>query len=378
MTRKAHECELAARLTGKNFNVFKILDLRTAEVRTHSAFIAELLNPQGSHGQGATYLRLFLDHLQVRPEAFSPDRAKAKVEYCIGPVVLEDGKERGGRIDILLTDESNRHILIENKIWAGDGEKQLLRYHRFDEKAVLLYLTLGGREPEKTSTGGHYCHHRCLSYQTNIRDWLEECHKASVSLPVVRESIVQYKHLICELTNQATGDKVKDEAKNLILDHPELADAVALLGEAWQGILQKVKADFDELTKDSNTWFHGDGGVVKIRRSMPSDCGGVVVAFHIEGATKADAQRYAVVLQSIVEAGMVAAENGNYNKSNYWNIGWYWPKGFKTGGGIESLPKEQVIKFHKDRADLVAFASDISKRAEAVTEELLAKMKATV
>ena len=51
--------ELAAKLTGENFNVFEILGLNTCEVRTHSAFIAELLDPSGVHGQGDTFLRLF-------------------------------------------------------------------------------------------------------------------------------------------------------------------------------------------------------------------------------------------------------------------------------------------------------------------------------
>lgn len=35
------------RSRGELFNVFKILKLDTDETRTHSAFIAELLNPEG-------------------------------------------------------------------------------------------------------------------------------------------------------------------------------------------------------------------------------------------------------------------------------------------------------------------------------------------
>ena len=40
-----------AELTGENFNIFKILKMETKEVKTHSAFLAELLNPKGSNGQ---------------------------------------------------------------------------------------------------------------------------------------------------------------------------------------------------------------------------------------------------------------------------------------------------------------------------------------
>lgn len=40
------------RKRGELFNIFNVLDLRTNEVRIHSAFIAELLNPDGNHGLG--------------------------------------------------------------------------------------------------------------------------------------------------------------------------------------------------------------------------------------------------------------------------------------------------------------------------------------
>lgn len=43
--------EEIAKLTGENFNIFQILGLQTSEVRLHSAFLAELLNSKGLHGQ---------------------------------------------------------------------------------------------------------------------------------------------------------------------------------------------------------------------------------------------------------------------------------------------------------------------------------------
>ena len=35
---------------GEYYNIFKTLGLQTSEVRLHSAFLAELLNPEGAHG----------------------------------------------------------------------------------------------------------------------------------------------------------------------------------------------------------------------------------------------------------------------------------------------------------------------------------------
>ena len=37
------------RKRGENFNIFKVLGLSSSEVRLHSAFLAELLNPNGDH-----------------------------------------------------------------------------------------------------------------------------------------------------------------------------------------------------------------------------------------------------------------------------------------------------------------------------------------
>ena len=45
---------------GDFFNVFNILGLRSNETRTHSAFLAELLKPNGSHGMGDAYLKSFI------------------------------------------------------------------------------------------------------------------------------------------------------------------------------------------------------------------------------------------------------------------------------------------------------------------------------
>ena len=122
-------------LKGENFNLFDILDRRTDEVKTHSAMIAELLNPQGSHGLGDVFLNLFLNLINTK-FAEETNRITIQVtketsvfvEYPIGEI--KDDEVIGGRIDILLTNE-RFNICIENKILANDQPLQLLRYHNF-------------------------------------------------------------------------------------------------------------------------------------------------------------------------------------------------------------------------------------------------------
>ena len=50
-----------AKITGENFNIFRILKIEANEVRTHSAFIAELLRTSGSHGQNSAFLKIFIN-----------------------------------------------------------------------------------------------------------------------------------------------------------------------------------------------------------------------------------------------------------------------------------------------------------------------------
>lgn len=200
-------------LSGENFNVFRILKLESKEVRTHSAFLGELLNPAGSHGMKDIFLKLFIEQIGF-PE-FDTDSAKLIVEKYIGQIDAD--YLQGGRIDIYL-ESKDQYLFIENKIYAIDQRNQLLRYYKHKPKAKLLYLTLKGDEyaaaNDDMQAGKHY--HQ-LSYRDDITQWLVRCHQAAAAHPIVRETILQYSHLINDLTGKNTSDFMKEETKQLLL-----------------------------------------------------------------------------------------------------------------------------------------------------------------
>lgn len=185
------------RIRGENFNVFSVLGLSTSEVRLHSAFLGELLNPNGDHGLGDGFLKAFVDTIikQVDPEfEIDTKTCKVSVEYPIGEI-SEDYTE-GGRIDLLIRDDNNHAIIIENKINAGDQYKQLLRYQNFAKKNslkyVLLYLTLDSKEASEYSTNNQVDYFR-ISYKEYIYQWLNHCISIAALFPRVRETIAQYQ-----------------------------------------------------------------------------------------------------------------------------------------------------------------------------------------
>ena len=237
-----------AELTGENFNIFQILKVGSSETRLHSAIIAELLNPYGAHGQKDVFLKLFLE--QVKEETglqlkLDTEEASVEIEKYIG--VIDDNYCNGGRIDIVLTDKEKRRIIIENKIYAFDQKKQLVRYWNFDKKAIILYLTIDGKIPSDYSTDlllEKDKDYFTVSYQKTILEWLRACQKESHNLPIIRETLKQYKYLLNILTNQTTNNKMNEDIKALILKDQDNFVSLQIIYSSYQELLVEIKANF--------------------------------------------------------------------------------------------------------------------------------------
>ncbi|UPL50215.1 PDDEXK-like family protein [Hymenobacter sublimis] len=230
--------------TGEQFNIFHILGLQTAEVRTHSAFLAELLNPEGSHGHQGAFLDLFVQQLGF-PD-FNTRAATVEIEKHIG-FISEDGLE-GGRIDICLFQLGGHAIFIENKIYAGDQKNQLLRYHTYSPDAKLIYLTLDGSVPGEHSTGGALLPEavHTLSYAVDIVAWLEACRKEAAMQPLVRETLTQYINLIKRLTGQSTNRRMMEEVKHLLLTSPDTLAGAQHISHAFSQLRSEIQKELFE------------------------------------------------------------------------------------------------------------------------------------
>lgn len=252
--------EEISKRTGENFNIFKILNLQANEVRLHSTFLAELLKPNGTHGQGPIFLKLFkdtvIDEFHDNWE-FDYESVTVKTESYAGKI-SKDSQE-GGRLDLFLTDKNKRSIIIENKIYAANQENQLIRYHKHDEKALLLYLNLNGKVEknfhEKVAPnlkeGEDYF---IISYREHIVKWLDLCLKETVLLPNVRETLSQYIQIIKVLTNLSTSNAMNSEIMELIVSKPELFVSIEQMLKSYKSLRKKIRKNiFDELDKRLTT-----------------------------------------------------------------------------------------------------------------------------
>lgn len=220
--------EEIAREKGENFYIFKILNLETRENQTHSAFLREILDPQGLHEMGTVFLNHFLSLIKtILPDQnqkikildqINSENCKVRTEHSIGKTDLIE--KTGGRLDIFIKDKGGFNIIIENKIHAGDQEAQIERYCKHEKNnSVVFYLTLEGDEPVLKSKGSLESGDDffLLSYREHIINWLELCLKEATDKPILRETIKQYIILLKKLTNQLTNQKMEDEIKKLMI-----------------------------------------------------------------------------------------------------------------------------------------------------------------
>ena len=248
---------------GENFNVFKVLKQSRVEL-SHSAFIAELLNPKGSHGMQDAFLKAFVQQL-AGDLPLNTMLAKVTVEKSIGNKT-EDETE-GGRMDILVEDPHGHAIIIENKIDAPDQTNQLLRYDHYAKAHYqdyrLLYLTKDGKAAPNSSTGGKELEYLQVSYQTDMLKWLNACVGLAACHPLIRETIRQYITNLKEILNLMETNKFIEIATS----DKNVDATLAIIENAWS-IENQIRKQFIEslvqIAKDKGLECEVDDGLYEL------------------------------------------------------------------------------------------------------------------
>ncbi len=210
--------DLINKKTGGYYNIFDITDIIYQETKICKV-IYEFINPIGSHYQGNTYLKLFVEsvlHMDI------PDE-----EYRDTKVYREFGTEENRRIDLAIK-TSNHFIPIEVKIYANDQKDQCHDCFQKARNAKVFYLTLHGNSPSEYSAAGltkseagyeEVCN---ISFENEILTWLSKCleNKDTIRIAPIREIVVQLMSAVRKLTNQVEEGK-ELEIQNLIMSSSE-------------------------------------------------------------------------------------------------------------------------------------------------------------
>lgn len=242
------------------YNLFSVLRSDSDEVRLHSRFLSDILNPKGSHNHGKAFLVDFLQRQSIN----ITDDIKVDCEYK--------------NIDILIRSHDTA-VIIENKIYAGDQDKQLHRYYQTlrnegYKDIHLFYLTLDGKSPSPDSIGGLKKEVGNLSYREDIHDWIGRCTELAVRNAPLREALIQYTSLINNLTNRVDNMEHLEQLKKFLLMDDNLL-SINELNQAyeeviidaqlamWEMLGQKMAEQFGELSSDSIAHHHDARTCVK-------------------------------------------------------------------------------------------------------------------
>ena len=262
-------CEATKDIKQEKAEAFDVIGTCIGTQETiHSKFLAELLNPHGSHGLGSAFLKAFYEQIglkdfhsegySVRTEVICKEKGKKKEQEKDN-----EGQESNGRTDIVIKN-SKELVVIENKIYAKDQQDQLQKYdawmkdeHPEDNGKVLLYLTLDGHE---ASDPGNTSYKR-ISYKNHILRWLEKCiYIAEENNAFTKATLVQYKELIKKLTGEHMDPSMKDAVTSATTANAQNYLAAALTAKAFDGIHQNVLRDIvkkasEETRNEENEWL---------------------------------------------------------------------------------------------------------------------------
>ena len=211
----------ARKKRGQNdFNPLLCVQKLDDEVNMHSGFLYALLNPYGEHYQDDLFLKLFVKSIGLQEWFGSTSGAE----------VYKEKK----RIDIHITN-GNKHIIIENKINAGDQDRQIERYieaiAEVDssdglesneressveyENIAVVYLAPHIKEPEVKSLGkwkiqgeflvdddNNQVGFKAISYDNEMIDWLDSALNEAGGISNLRMAIKCYADVVKRLTGQ--------------------------------------------------------------------------------------------------------------------------------------------------------------------------------
>lgn len=197
-----------------DYNLFTSLLDVSDEVRLHTRFIYSLLNPEGSHYQGNLFLRKFISAAGIESFGLDTENAKVLKEHMY--------------IDLYITD-GYKHIIIENKIYAGDQEGQISKYiskiqseeelkpEDIFKRIYVIYLSLDRVSPSKVSladytlsdnilqNGSSKVGFKSIHYNNEMMEWLNDSQKEVANLTNLNQVIEQYKEVVLLINNKYKG-----------------------------------------------------------------------------------------------------------------------------------------------------------------------------
>lgn len=175
----AHLDEYRRRVEPQLASEFNVLRYARTDEMGLSQILADLLDPKGPHGQGARFLKCFLERYWPERTAIGP-HVKVRTETATDRIA-----QRQRRIDIEVN-LGDCILAIENKPWAADQRGQIRDYldHLKSTGRPYKLLYLAGHEGQQPSEDSIATAQRKVHVEDKVlgltsyhevREWLRDC-----------------------------------------------------------------------------------------------------------------------------------------------------------------------------------------------------------
>ncbi|MGI4742637.1 MAG: PD-(D/E)XK nuclease family protein [Janthinobacterium lividum] len=230
------------------YNCFTVLGIREQEAK-HTALLADLLSPCGQHGLGPLFLSAFLKAVGI------PSRTPAVWR------VTSEESHRHGRWDIALHGRVEGRpalVIVENKINAAEGYRQLDRYLQAAQEHAgnyaladtwLIFLTPDGRAAQSYRQASD-AKLLTWSYHEQIRRWLATCLPRTHAVPRLHCVLEQYLDLLTVYYNHHVQQTLSAKLAAHLLQHNLLAEAAALQDALVQARIELQLSFWQELEQE--------------------------------------------------------------------------------------------------------------------------------
>jgi hypothetical protein len=214
-----------------------------------SKILAFFLDAEETHGQGRTFIDLFLK--------------KSNLELKVGTyktvyVRTEQPTTEGRRIDLYLDFDNRRYgIAIENKIWARDQRDQLEDYNtfmegHFREGHCLIYMPPFRREVDELTLSvitrkrleeeeKFFCFDHSSQTIALIELWIQHCEADNV-----RVFLKQLHGFIQQEINRETVMGQKEMVANYLERHPQYLELALAVQPGVTELLSRVAGEINK------------------------------------------------------------------------------------------------------------------------------------
>ncbi len=230
------------------FNIFDALGVARVEIR-HSNFLAWLLDPGESHGQGALFLRAVL--MDLLRQAPVKDRPFSPVQLDGRDMRNVEVRREWRNIDLLITCQDPRFVVaVENKIDSGEHGKQLCRYKKTvieefpDTGRLFVFLTKDGSEPS--------CEQWMPYSYADIHGVLDRCRTTNIT-SIGKDVAAFLDHYLRLIGSRFMDDpQIADLCQRIYQNHRQALDLIFENCVTSGSPLVRVVTDM--LKNDGNRW----------------------------------------------------------------------------------------------------------------------------